>query len=667
LYLSVERSRRHRGRRSLVIFATTAIAGLAAAGPALATEAPEPMPLPVVVPEVPTVPEPTELPTIPVPELPPDPIELPVVVADIDAENIDVSIRVLSPGEDKAQEPDETVVSPDAKPDITASHDSSAAEPEEAVKEAVEEAAEAVDPAPIVGAVNTNISIRVLSPGDNEGASQSSTAPDKRAPAEAEPPSGVHSREPSQAATTTAGGDQDSEQYQDDNSQYQYESQITNGPWSWRWLLTVDCAGNATSSSADSGDPGSLDWSWEWIWEWGCGEKGTDSEPALTQGTTSGLSPPPTASDGPTGNATTSSPGPAETGSSAPWNWTWTFTFCGKTTTFTTSAGQGTPLTWAWAWMWNWTCPNTAVGEAPVEAPSAPPAANDTPPFTTSPPAEDGARDTGGVAPLVIGPVAIDVPAEWVPTGADDTPGVAPLVIGPVAIDLPAEWAPTGADDTPGVAPLVIGPVAIDLPAEWAPTGAVRTLPTGIATDVTSLALPAWPTAVGITLDLAIPLAIPQAGSSTIPGKPTPTGAPGSSTTRPSAVAPVPTHRRSSPAHDVLPPLPPASSLETAPRGDDSKSSGSKSSRPAHKGHKEPPRVTRAPPVSLPSIPSVPRSRHGFGSASAGGTGTSALLVGVAALTGFALLVAPGLGRRIRVARELSPGSPDSPPIDHPG
>jgi hypothetical protein len=608
----MERSRTRRGGRSLVVLATTAIAGLAAAGPALATEAPEPMPLPVVVPEMPAVPEPPELPTIPVPELPPDPIEPPLVAVDIDAENIDVSIRVLSPGEDKAQETEEAVVSPDAKPDITASPGSSAAGPEEAVKEAVEEVAEevaeAADPAPILGAVNTNISIRVLSPGDNEGASQSSTAPDKRAPAEAEPAVGADSREPSQAANTTASSDQDSEQYQEDNSQYQSANQITSDPWNWRWLLTVDCVGNATSSSADSGDPGSLDWSWEWIWEWGCGEKGTDYAPAPTQGTTSGLSPPPTASNGPTASATTSSPAPAETGSSAPWDWTWTFTFCGKTTTFTNSAGQGTPLSWTWAWMWNWTCPNTAVGEAPAEAPSAPPAADETPPFVTSPPAGDGAGDAGGIAPLVIGPVAIDLPAEWVRTGL------------------------------------------------------VPTLPTGIATGVSNLPLPAGPTAIGITLELAIPPAIPRAGPLTIPGKPTPTGAAGSSTTTPSGGAPTPPNRQPSPGHNALPPLPPASSLETAPRGD-----GGKTSRPAHKSHKDPPRVTRAPPVSLPSIPSVPPSRHGFGSASAGGAGTSALLVGVAALTGFVLLAAPGLGRRIRVARELSPGSPDSPPIDHPG
>jgi hypothetical protein len=61
------------------------------------------------------------------------------------------------------------------------------------------------------------------------------------------------------------------------------------------------------------------------------------------------------------------------------------------------------------------------------------------------------------------------------------------------------------------------------------------------------------------------------------------------------------------------------------------------------------------------------QSRQAFGSSSAGGVIPSALLFGFAALTGFIVLAAPGLGRRIRVARELSPRSPVQSPLDRPG
>ena len=131
--------------------ATSAIAGLAAAGPALAAEEPPPAPPPVAVPDVPDL----ALPEIPVPEIPvPELVEPPVVVTHVDAENIDVSIRILSPGEDGsvAQESATTLISPASETGIT--------EPTEDIGPA-----EAASTEPS-GAVNTNVSIRVLSPGD---------------------------------------------------------------------------------------------------------------------------------------------------------------------------------------------------------------------------------------------------------------------------------------------------------------------------------------------------------------------------------------------------------------------------------------------------------------------------------------------------------------------
>jgi hypothetical protein len=55
------------------------------------------------------------------------------------------------------------------------------------------------------------------------------------------------------------------------------------------------------------------------------------------------------------------------------------------------------------------------------------------------------------------------------------------------------------------------------------------------------------------------------------------------------------------------------------------------------------------------------------GSSSGAGIVPSSLLVGIAALAAFTIFAAPGLGRRIRVARELSPRGQDASPIDHPG
>ena len=62
-----------------------------------------------------------------------------------------------------------------------------------------------------------------------------------------------------------------------------------------------------------------------------------------------------------------------------------------------------------------------------------------------------------------------------------------------------------------------------------------------------------------------------------------------------------------------------------------------------------------------------------LGNSQGGGAGTSGALVpsapvvAVAALTTLFVLVAPGLGRRIRVARELSPRATYRSSIDHPG
>jgi hypothetical protein len=61
------------------------------------------------------------------------------------------------------------------------------------------------------------------------------------------------------------------------------------------------------------------------------------------------------------------------------------------------------------------------------------------------------------------------------------------------------------------------------------------------------------------------------------------------------------------------------------------------------------------------------RSSQGTGWGTLGGRVPEAPVLAVAALTAFFMLAAPSLGRRIRVARELSPRSTYRSSIDHPG
>jgi hypothetical protein len=93
---------------------------------------------------------------------------------------------------------------------------------------------------------------------------------------------------------------------------------------------------------------------------------------------------------------------------------------------------------------------------------------------------------------------------------------------------------------------------------------------------------------------------------------------------------------------------------------------GRASSKPAagqHSARPAPPRRARG---SL-SLFGEPRTSQAAGQGTSSGLVPSAPVVAVAALTGFFLLVAPRVGRRIRVARELSPRGTYRSSIDHPG
>jgi hypothetical protein len=376
--------------------------GLAFAGPAVAEDGP-----PEAPPAPPAIPEPSALPAVPVLD------ELPVVVTMIEGRNVDVSVSVFSPGAEESapEEIADPLVSPDEEPSITET------------TEAPEADAAA---APTPEAANTNVSVRVLSPGDSKGATQTNHGDGEGAVrAGADPKSSTTGSAPVSGATVDSSDDSD--QYQDDNSQYQSDDKSNPEAWNWLWVLNVDCGGTATSTSTQSGDPASLEWSWEWTWEWGCAdtvESQANSPPkpgsatSAGPGTTASSAAPSTVGSPPAKPGTTSSSASGE-----PWSWIWTFDFCGETRTTSTSAGAGTPLTWTWDWAWTWSC------AAPVAVPALP-AIDASPPFASSPATPDAEERN----------VQVHLPDLSAPVITFADPGAAtPALALPPTPELPAE------------------------------------------------------------------------------------------------------------------------------------------------------------------------------------------------------------------------------------
>jgi hypothetical protein len=571
-----------RGYRALLVCATTLAAGLGTAGPALATELPAPPPVPEVTPVVAEPATPLlPIPAIPIPELD---IE-PVVVTQVDAGNIDVSVRVLSPGEDGAATPESAadVVSPAIPPDITAM-------PEPTDPATIESAAPA-------GGTNTNVSIRVLSPGDRGDLTQTTGGRGEEV-AEAGTESALPQPDPAPASAAPSESPSDSSQYQSEDSRYQSIPTDAQEPWNWVWLLSLDCSGNASSSSVETGHQESLVWSWEWIWEWACSGGEANESSADSGGR---ASPPAAAEQAPDDQATSSST--SEAALTEPWVWNWTFTLCGETRTISTRAGSGTPLTWTWDWSWTWTCPTAA---APAVQP--PPAIGASPPLVTSPPATTGAGDSSGDAQRTLqgteDPPALTLPTVWLPAFPPGVERGSPmeLVVMPPMPTIEVEVA---------ISPVVLpAPTAPSLPSPAIPFPAV-----GDAAEPTNTSPATLPTGRTITRHARPPAAVAYSRAEV------------------EAHPPRPEPR----AHHARP------VEQTRAQGERSK------------------RERQQLPLEHP------QSHQALGSSSAGGIVPSALLFGFAALTGFIVLAAPALGRRIRLARELSPRSPDQSPIDHPG
>ena len=591
-----------------------------------------------------------------------------------DSGNVDVSVRVLSPGVDEPvhQDPATPVISPDAKSDI-------AAVPATDAEGATSDGEPVSEPA----SVNTNVAIRILSPGSNGEVTQvhegSEIAPtDAPAQQPASDPSTTEQDGPSVGSDPTTADATTSESqldsilsennsggYQVEDSQYQSDSQSSATPWYWSWWFGIDCDGNATTSSTETGSPASLDWTWEWVWEWSCTEEG-----APPPGTTTGR--PVSPASGPSGSSessmvTTSTPssatgntnlsvrvlspgdngtvhqttsstpagsvsGPAATTPAGePWDWSWTFTFCDATTTLANQGASGTPLRWAWEWTWNWSC-DSALGPPPDLSDAAQPDA-------------------------VVGlPVA----------GTD-------VISAPVSTETLSE--PSSPEPSRASAELQLPGLA----------GALRTLITlaglaglewprvDVATAVTSAiaAAPHLPGPLGAELSLPLPsqpavdvsvVVVTEIPSTTLPGTTSPRQVPSE-------------HISRGPLARV--PAPAASTTTGSPIASGTTGTQTTWTSPAHGEIQAAAKPTATRPTVRPAPPDRPRSlflplgelgsSRGSGAGTSGGLVPSVPVVAVAALTGLFVLVAPGVGRRIRIARELSPRATYRSSIDHPG
>jgi len=595
--------------------------------------------------------------------------------------NVDVSVRVLSPGVDEPvhQGPATPVISPDAERDIATAPATDA-----------EAASSDAEPVSEPASVNTNVAVRILSPGSNgevtqvhEGSDVAPTNADGEQPA-ADSSAAEEDRAISVEPDTTAAdgtmsesqldptlSENNSDGYRGDDSQYQSESVSSPAPWYWSWWFGIDCDGNATTSSTETGNPASLDWTWEWVWVWSCTEEGVAPAGTTTERPTSVASAPSGSSDSAlvtttapsstTGNTNVSvrvlSPGDngtvSQTGSSSPagstsgpmttttpagepWDWSWTFTFCDATTALANQGASGTPLRWTWEWTWNWSC-DSAVGPPP-DLSGAPPEA-----VVTSAPAGTDVIST--------------------PVSPETLPEASPPVSEPRSGRATVELQPPSLAGALRTLIALAGLAGLDWPR------------VDVATAVTTaiVAAPQLPGPLGAELSLPVPSApavdvsvVVVAGGtgSTPPGASLATAQPAPSGRGPGAPgAREWGHVVRATAHTAIAPSMAGSPATWRP------TAGTETPAASTPTVKRP-TVRPAPPDRARSVFSPLGelgSSRGSGAGTSGGLVPSAPVVAVAALTALFVLVAPGLGRRIRVARGLSPRAAYRSSIDHPG
>jgi hypothetical protein len=600
---------------------------------------------------------------------------------DADSGNLNVSVRVLSPGIDglvTQEDAADAVISPAPSTDI-------AAGPTTAAAETSPDEQQTSSPT----SVNTNVAVRVLSPGSNGPVVQAHETADVNAtdalaeeaadatgdvePTAAQDPSSTAELDassqalPSDSEPTPSLSDDNSDGYHQDDSQYQSTDTSSPASWYWRWWFTIDCAGNPTTTSTETGTPASLDWTWEWLWAWSCTEPDDGSAQEATSSESSvsdpGVVSSPTVSsasgntnvsvrvlspgeNGPVNQTTTGSPiptGATTTGTAPagePWDWSWTFTFCDTTSALATQAASGTPLRWTWTWTWNWSC-DAAVGEPPHLADS------------TEPEAVGSPAAAGDVISVPLPQEAFaDVSAETfsdVPAPADSQP---------------ASSGATGELRLPGLSGALSTLTSLaGLDGPWVDV-AVAIGATAGYPELPGPLLPqlSLPSASGAAGDVSVVVVVTEIPGATLPGMTSPRQAPSEPIGR------RPTARVPAPAASTTAGSPVASGTTALPTTWQPRARGE--IQAATKPTAERPTVRPTPrdrPRSLFSPLGELGSSRASGAAASGGLVPSAPVVAVAALTALFVLVAPGLGRRIRAARELSPRAAYRSSIDHPG
>jgi hypothetical protein len=542
-----------------------------------------------------------------------------------EAGNVDVSVRVLSPGVDGPVNEESGSVPLISDPDTSG------------ITLAPEVGASTSSPEGLTAAVdgNSNVNVRVLSPGDNGPVNQTSgsvgvvstdgTRPTSEVARDVDPTVAPAADD---STATDPLSDDNSARYQRRDSQYQSEGDASSESWYWAWEFSIDCGGIPTSTSTETGDRSSLIWAWTWDWDWACSDgdiaRSPPSEPAARDGssgtsTTTGtntnvsvrvLSPgdngPVTQANAGVDDAAAETTDEAEAASGS-WIWSWTFIFCGRTTTLSTHGPSDTPLSWSWSWTWNWSC-DSAVGAPPVLEGAAPAASESSGSVSAKPAVISAAPSTPNDAQA-----AEQAPEPLLPASAASLlPSVD--VVMPMT-DLAIEVS-----------------VEVELPSQI--DGQTEPTPTTIAVSLRSVDVAGREmTVVAAPIESAAAHLLRRAG---YPGARVATGsipAPSSAATRVGSLPSAPSSR---------------SSLQ--------KPKQPISARPA-------PRDRGAPLRLLDQLQSTP----GSGSGTFGGRVPSTPVAVVAALLAFFMLAAPRLGRRIRVARELSPRSAYRSSIDHPG
>lgn len=655
--------------------------------PGLPNAVPAPPALPAAVPAAPTV----EAPAAPtVPDAVPTPSELGdlgeqiVTAVQEEGGNINVSVRVLSPGENEpvSQETAPTqVISDEQKPDTTPSSETDrAADPAAGHSDSVGET-EHGSADDIAG--NTNVTVRVLSPGENGPVTQTNgqssdpaaalptSAPKGTTPIGAEPPS-----EPSPDAAPGAGDstdeaslfDEDSARYHEGDSQYQSDVPAEKGQWYWSWQLVIDCSGDVTSLSTETGSSSSADWAWDWQWDWSCEPQGepqgqpstspdarngnadstgaalvpspattsSSSSPTNTNVSVRVLSP---GDDGPVTQTNASADATdASVSTSSPWRWNWTFTFCSRTVSFSTELDVQADFDWLWSWAWNWAC-DAAVGPPPDLAGATEPAAG----AAQEPEDRTTAPEPGTVAQSSPEPPAA-IPA-------------APAAVG--VFEAPAPQAdPSQSWPTLSVLTLPLPTVEVAVAVAVAPQ-----IPLAALTELSPPTFDAALEAAGVRVSVVVVPA--QTSRVLLPD--------GTQTTA------VPAPEAAQAPRNTATPPPPRATTWTSPPSSTKAAALALAEEQAERSSARSSEHEPKKPVSVRPAPRQPRERGPLfpfgelqstqtsGSGAFGGRVPSGQVVGAATTLAFFMLAAPALGRRIGVARELSPRSAYRSSIDHPG